>query len=97
MPDRLIRHHDQFFKHLLDRPGAAGMLLRERLPRAVTRLLVEDPPELMAGSFVTQTLSEMRSDRLYRTRTMTGRPVLIYALIEHKSSPDPLISRRPTR
>jgi predicted transposase YdaD len=91
MPESLIRRHDQFFKHLLDRPGAAGTLLRERLPRAVTRLLADEPPELMAGSFVTQTLSELRSDRLYRTRTVTGRPVLIYALIEHKSSPDPLI------
>ena len=91
MPPGLIRRHDQFFKHLLDRPGAAGTLLRERLPQAVGRLLADDPPELLPGSFVAETLSEARTDRLYRTRTVTGRPVLIYALIEHKSSPDPLI------
>ena len=32
MPERLIQRHDQFFKRLLDQPGAAAALLRERLP-----------------------------------------------------------------
>ena len=63
MPRSLIRRHDRFFKHLIDRPGAAGILLRERLPRAVTRLLVDEPPELMADSFVPRTLREYRSEK----------------------------------
>jgi len=42
---RLIQRHDQFFKRLLDQPGAAGALLRERLPPEVAALLDDRPPE----------------------------------------------------
>lgn len=61
MPNRLIQRHDQFFKRLLDKPGAAGALLRERLS--------DEPPELLSGSFVATELREYRTDRLYRART----------------------------
>lgn len=89
MPSRPVQRHDAFFQALLDRPGTAGTLLRERLPPAVAALLVEDPPELVPGSFVSRRLRGYRTDRLYKTRTRTGRPALIYTLIEHKSTPDP--------
>ncbi|MBI1206933.1 MAG: DUF4351 domain-containing protein [Azospirillum sp.] len=87
----LIQRHDQFLKRLLDQPGAAGALLRERLPSEVARLLVNEPPELVSGSLVSAELAEFRTDRLYRTRTVTGRPVFVFALIEHKSAPGPRI------
>ena len=92
MPSRPVQRHDAFFQALLDRPGTAGTLLRERLPEAVTDLLVADPPELVPGSFVSRRLRGYRTDRLYRTRTVTGRPALVYALIEHKSAPDPRLA-----
>jgi predicted transposase YdaD len=84
----LIQRHDQFFKRLLDQPGAAGALLRERLPPEVAALLDDGPPELMAGSFVPAELREYRTDRLYRARTTGGRPLLIHTVVEHKSAPD---------
>ncbi len=88
---RIIQRHDQFFKRLLDQPGAAGALLRERLPPEVAALLDDQPPEHIPGSFVPPELREYRTDRLYRANTITGRPLLIHAVVEHKSSPDPQI------
>ncbi len=86
---RIIQRHDQFFKRLLDQPGTAGALLRERLPPEVAALLDDQPPEQIPGSFVPPELREYRTDQLYRATTITGRPLLIHAVIEHKSSPDP--------
>ena len=88
MTNRLIRRHDQFFKRLLDKPGTAGALLKERLPPEVAALLTDEPPDLMPGSFVPKELAEYRTDRLYRARTQGDRPVLIHVIVEHKSSPD---------
>ena len=57
-------------------------------PKEVVRLLVDEPPELIPGSFVSRRLRGYRTDRLYRTHTLTGKPVLIHCLIEHKSRPE---------
>ena len=89
---RLIQRHDQFFKRLLDQPGAAGALLRERLPPEVVALLSDQAPEHVQGSFVPAELREYRTDRLYRARTISGRPLFIHAVVEHKSAPDPGIA-----
>lgn len=88
MPPRLIQRHDQFFKRLLERDGTAGALLRERLPPAVAERFGPDAPELVGGSFVNRELQEQQTDRLYRVRMVDGEIAFIYALIEHKSSPD---------
>lgn len=91
MRSRLIRRHDQFFKRLLEQPGAAGALLRERLPPEIAKLLGPDEPVLVPGSFVDRELREYRTDRLYRVRLRDGREAYLYVLIEHKSNPDPRI------
>ena len=88
---RLIQRHDQFFKRLLDQPGAAGALLRERLPPEVAALLDDQPPEHIPGSFVPAELREYRTDRLYRLHTVAGRPLFVHCVVEHKSAPDPWI------
>jgi|SRR3954447_23067126 hypothetical protein len=79
MPSRLIRRHDQFFRRLLDQPGAAGALLRERLPAEVAGRLAPGAPELVPGSFVDGELRENRTDRLYRVRTLGGDITFIQA------------------
>jgi hypothetical protein len=89
MPSRLIQRHDQFFKRLLDKPGTAGALLRERLPQEIAGRLAGEPPELLPGSFVPAALREYRTDRLYQARTLSGQPLLLHVLVEHKSKPDP--------
>ena len=89
---RLIQRHDQFFKRLLDQPGTAGALLRERLPPEVAALLGDEAPEHIQGSFVPAELREYRTDRLYRARTISGRSLFIHTVVEHKSAPDPGIA-----
>jgi hypothetical protein len=88
VPTRLFHRHDAYFKRLLDQPGTALALLRERLPAAIARRLVDEEPESLPTSFISDELEERRPDRLYRTRTREGQPVLVYTLVEHKSSPD---------
>ena len=63
-------------------------LLRERLPAVVARRLVDEEPEALPTLFISDDLEERRPDRLYLTRTREGQPVLVYTLVEHKSSPD---------
>jgi hypothetical protein len=77
--------HDQFFDALLEQPGAAGALLRERLPEALASQLVGDP-ELIEGTFIDEAHRESRTDRLYRLRLKTGGAALVYCLLEHKSA-----------
>lgn len=80
--------HDKLFKGLLDQPGTAGALLRERLPPEIASLLTDDPPELIDGEYVDEDLQGSQSDRLYRARLKAGGDALLYFLMDHKSSPE---------
>ncbi len=70
MTEKLIHRHDQFFKRLLDKPGTAGALLRERLPADVAARLTDDPPELVPGSFVPKELVECKRCAVTLTRPL---------------------------
>ncbi len=84
--------HDAFFKRLLGTPQAAATFLRERLPPEVAAVLAADPPEPVPGSFVDEDYRPSRSDLLFRMRTVEGDEAFLYALVEHKSDPDPLVA-----
>nr|VFJ45821.1 MAG: conserved hypothetical protein (putative transposase or invertase) [Candidatus Kentron sp. FM]VFJ45990.1 MAG: conserved hypothetical protein (putative transposase or invertase) [Candidatus Kentron sp. FM]VFK20703.1 MAG: conserved hypothetical protein (putative transposase or invertase) [Candidatus Kentron sp. FM] len=88
MTDDIAHPHDRFMKDMLSRSDRAGLLLRERLPEAVTKHLSDDPPEPVQDSFVDEWLREYFSDRLFRVKTVNGQTAFLYVLIEHKSSPD---------
>ncbi|MBF0283542.1 MAG: Rpn family recombination-promoting nuclease/putative transposase [Magnetococcales bacterium] len=75
-------------KTLLSDPERAGTLLRERLPKAVGKLLSPEPPELVDGTFVDEELRAHLTDRIFKARTISGRVALLYCLIGHKSSPE---------
>jgi predicted transposase YdaD len=81
--------HDALFRALVDDPGRAGALIRDYLPEPIARRLADGPPELIDGSYIDEELRESRSDRLFSVTLKGGRKVLLYILIEHKSSPDP--------
>ena len=83
--------HDRFVKALLSDPEKAGVFLREWLPKAIADSLSPEPPLLVSGSFVDEELREHLSDRLYLAKTLSGRPALLYMLMDHKSSPDPKV------
>ncbi|MEO5330306.1 MAG: Rpn family recombination-promoting nuclease/putative transposase [Magnetococcus sp. THC-1_WYH] len=84
----ITQPHDRFVKILLSDPVKAGVLLRERLPKEIAELLSPEPPILVDGSFVDEELRIHLTDRLFQAKTITGRPALLYVLIEHKSFPD---------
>nr|VFJ44070.1 MAG: conserved hypothetical protein (putative transposase or invertase) [Candidatus Kentron sp. DK] len=88
MTDDVAHPHDRFMKDMLSLPERADLLLRERLPEAVTKCLSDDPPEPMQDSFVDERLRQHFSDRLFRVTTVNGQSAFLYVLIEHKSSPD---------
>ncbi|MEO5349312.1 MAG: Rpn family recombination-promoting nuclease/putative transposase [Magnetococcus sp. YQC-3] len=84
----IAQPHDRLFKALMSHPETAGAFLRESLPPEVSRLFVPEPPQLVEGSFVEERLRPYYSDRLFRTRTISGRVLLLYTLVEHKSHED---------
>ena len=81
--------HDALFRALLTNPERAGAVLREHLPEPIAGRLGPDPPRLIDGSFVDEALRGSQADRLFEARLTGGTPLLIYALLEHKSRPDP--------
>ena len=89
--DLAQNQHDHFFKALMERPRAAGALLRERLPPLVAEQIVGDPA-LVEGEFVDEEMRGSQSDRLYRVALRGGRLAYIYCLVEHKSAPDPRVA-----
>ncbi|MBF0439618.1 MAG: Rpn family recombination-promoting nuclease/putative transposase [Magnetococcales bacterium] len=84
----LAQPHDRLFKALMSHSETAGALLREYLPKEIVALLAPGPPELMPGSFVSQELRPYYSDRLFRAKTLSGKSLFFYTLMEHKSYPD---------
>jgi len=84
--------HDGFFKALMEQPGTAGALLRERLPKAVADALGPGEPKLIEGTFIDEELRESRSDRLYRMELKAGGSAYVFCLVEHKSAPDARIA-----
>ena len=83
--------HDNFFRALMERPKAAGALLRERLPPTIAKQLIGDPV-LVDGTFVDENMRKSQSDRLFQVALRGGRSAFIYCLVEHKSAPDPRVA-----
>ena len=89
MPSDLAQGHDLLFKLLLEQPGVAGALLRERLSPALVARMRAGEPELMPAEFASVKLRRSQADRLFRIRLLGGEAAYVYCLIEHKSAPDP--------
>ena len=82
--------HDAYWKAVLGQEALADVILRERLPPEIVSRLTAEPPRPVPGHFIDEQLKPHLSDLLYELRLTTGDSVLLYALIEHKSSPDAL-------
>ncbi len=89
--DHAPSQHDHFFRALMERPKAAGALLRERLPPVIAEQLVGDPV-LVEGTFVDEEMRKSQSDRLFQVALRRGRSAFVYCLVEHKSAPDPRVA-----
>ncbi len=87
---RLSAPHDRLFKALLQSPARARALLKIYLPEEIANQLSDEPPQLMDGSFIDPSFRASQSDRLFEVTLTTGQPAFLYALLEHKSTPDPM-------
>ncbi|RAX01866.1 MULTISPECIES: Rpn family recombination-promoting nuclease/putative transposase [unclassified Photorhabdus] len=86
-------HHDALFKHFLTQPDTAREFLSLYLPEEVQSLCDLATLKLEPGSFVDRHLRQLHSDVLYSVETVRGQGY-IYCLIEHQSTPDPLMAWR---
>ncbi|MDE0240652.1 MAG: Rpn family recombination-promoting nuclease/putative transposase [bacterium] len=81
--------HDTLFRALVSAPPLAAALLADYLPVPVAALLDPDmPPEHVEGTFIDEEGARSQCDALFQARLRTGKPLHIYALVEHKSHID---------
>lgn len=80
--------HDAFVKNQLTDLRVAQDVLKCHLPQAVAELFDWPTLQVTSGNFVPKHLRQRYSDIMYKCQ-MNNQSAYIYALIEHKSSPDP--------
>jgi predicted transposase/invertase (TIGR01784 family) len=85
--------HDSFVKAVFSRPENAAGELKAVLPPALLAKLDLSSLEASPRSFVDERLTWRHSDLLLQAR-FAGRPALLYVLLEHQSTPDPLLTVR---
>ncbi|HEU4420184.1 MAG TPA: Rpn family recombination-promoting nuclease/putative transposase [Planctomycetota bacterium] len=79
--------HDTLFRLAFERLANARDLLRTALPRAIAEGIDWRSLRVIDASFVDRRLRKSQADLLFSAR-VSGRRVLLYVLIEHKSSDD---------
>ncbi len=93
VPADPTNYHDAFFREVMSIPVNAASELRAVLPETLAAQVDWDHLELQSTSFVTSELRPRYGDLLFRTR-IGSHPAYIYLLVEHQSSPDPLMAFR---
>jgi predicted transposase/invertase (TIGR01784 family) len=88
--------HDALFRFMFSRPEHAAPLIRSRLPPELARSVDWSSLELQPGSFVDRELEWRHTDLLFGAK-LDGRDALVYVLVEHQSTPDPLMPLRVLR
>jgi predicted transposase YdaD len=88
--------HDSMFRFVFGEPVHAASELRAVLPGELADRLDLTSLRPVNGSFVDEELTNRHADVLMRTR-LDGREAFVYALIEHQSTPDPMMPLRMLR
>jgi len=89
-----MRPHDALVKFAFEAPSNAAALLRGLLPAAVRAAVAWKTLKGERGSFVDAVLADHHSDLLFSARLRTGKPKLVYFLLEHQSTDDPTMPLR---
>lgn len=95
--DDVVAHnpHDGLVKRIFTNPEAAAAELRQVLPSALTTRLDWKTLHVEPSSFVDPELKHRTSDILYSIAlTESERRVSIYVVLEHQSTPDPVMAAR---
>ncbi len=85
--------HDALFRLVFTNPENTGSELRSVLPPELTAHIDLDGMVLQEGTFVDEHLRHRQTDVLFKT-TVHGDDAYLYLLVEHQSSPDPLMAFR---
>ncbi|MBI5849447.1 MAG: Rpn family recombination-promoting nuclease/putative transposase, partial [Planctomycetes bacterium] len=79
--------HDDLFRAIFSRPEHAQALLAGFLPPDIAGAIEWNTLRLVPGTFLDEAAREQQVDLLFSVR-IGGRTVLLYVLLEHKSSVD---------
>ncbi len=85
--------HDAFIKELLKSSERAIAFFQGHLPPAIVASIDWRTLTLLPSSFVNQDLKQTHSDLLFSVNA-AGREMLLYVLVEHQTSVDPLMPLR---
>ena len=85
--------HDALFKSAFCEAEEAASLFRALLPSTLASRVDAESLTLVPGSFVDEALADRHADLLYSCQ-IDGRRTLIYLLLEHQSTVDPLMAYR---
>ena len=91
---KTLTPHDKFFKKSLQNPNTAKQLLTRYLPKKAIALINLDSLEPQNVSFIDDALQATACDVAFRVKTLDGRAVYVYLLIEHQRNPHKLLPFR---
>lgn len=90
--DAIDMAHDAFVKRVLGKPEHARDFLRLHLPPEVVAHLDMTTLRTAKESFVGKSLRQYFSDLVFHLQSVTGEPVGVYLLLEHKSASHPQVN-----
>jgi len=85
--------HDRFTRSLMTNPKVVEEFFKVNLPKDIQKAIDFSSLELQKDSFIDDHLKLQIADLLYSVK-FNGQPGFIYLLIEHASTPDPLLPFR---
>ena len=88
------RPHDALFKLAFEAPADVAPLLRELLPPALRDAIAWETLDHEPVSFIDPELADHHGDLLFSARTRIGDSGLLYFLLEHQSTEDPVMPLR---
>ena len=91
--DVITNPHDQFFRESMKDKRVATEFLKTHLPIEISTLVNFNNLKLQPRSHSNAVRSESTVDVLFKT-TIAEKEAYLYLLLEHQSSPDPLMSFR---
>lgn len=95
MQDAIIKNpHDSIFKTFLEKTEIARDFIIEHVPEKFKSHMDFSTLFLESGSFISDTLRQTYADVLYSVKSNRGSDCYIYFLLEHQSTPDPLMPFR---
>ena len=88
------RPHDALIKSAFEIPADVAPLLHALVPPAVRSAIAWGTLDRAGASFVDQRLADHHGDLVFCARLWAGEPELVFFLLEHQSSDDPVMPLR---